>query len=98
MVVLLFIAQSSISHPLDLPPPIVVTGPSHPPNRKFRADLAKAPSSKGKHKSPNEASAVKEDVPRMMTEADALRRAALGSRNAIPFLCVNLIISKSVYK
>ena len=64
---------------------------SPPPNRKFRADLANAPSSKGKHKSPDEASSVKEDVRRMVMEADALRCAALGSREAIPFLPLMLV-------
>lgn len=41
-----------------------MTGPSHPPNRKVRADITKAFSINGKHKSPDEASAVKEDVRR----------------------------------
>ncbi|KAH9990703.1 Mis12-Mtw1 protein family-domain-containing protein, partial [Russula vinacea] len=61
-----------------------VAGPSHPPNKKFRADLAKASSSKGKHKSPDEDGAVEEDVRRMELEADALRRSAIRSRDAIP--------------
>lgn len=61
-----------------------VAGPSHPPNKKFRADTAKASSSKGKHKSPDEDGAVEEDVRRMEIETDALRRAAHRSRDAIP--------------
>jgi hypothetical protein len=48
----------------------VVVSPSYPPNKKFRADPAKAPSSTDKHKSPDE------DVRRMEMEADAIRRSA----------------------
>ncbi|KAI0298027.1 Mis12-Mtw1 protein family-domain-containing protein [Multifurca ochricompacta] len=53
-----------------------LAGPSHPPNKKFRAGTGAAPSTKGKHKSPDEDGAVEEDVRRMEMEADALRRSA----------------------
>jgi len=61
-----------------------VAGPSHPPNKKFRANPAKASSNKGKHKSPDEDGAVEEDVRIMEMETDALRRAAHRSRDAMP--------------
>ena len=50
-----------------------VAGPSHPPNKKFRAAPTKSPSSKSKHRSPDEDGAVEEDVRRMEMEADTPR-------------------------
>jgi hypothetical protein len=52
--------------------------PSHPPNKTFRADPTKAPSSTGKHRSPDE------NVRRMEMEADTLRHSSFCSCDAIP--------------
>ena len=60
-----------------------VAGPSHPPNKKFRAAPTKSPSSKSKHRPPDEDGAVEEDVRRMEMEADALRRAAHHSHDSL---------------
>jgi len=60
-----------------------VAGPSHPPNKKLRAAPGKAPSSKSKHKSPDEDGAVEEDVRRMEMETDELRRAASHSHDPL---------------
>src|SRR6267142_7060754 len=60
-----------------------IAGPSQPPNKKFRAASAMAPSGKGKHKAPDEDSAVEEDVRWMEVEADALRRTAHRSREEL---------------
>jgi hypothetical protein len=59
-----------------------VAGPSHPPNKNFCAAPTKSPSSKSKHKSPDENGAVEEDVRCMEMEADALRRAAHHSHDS----------------
>lgn len=56
----------------------------------------KAPSGKGKHKSPDETSAVDKDVRRMAMEANALRRSWLTQSETD--LTRNLIIPKSAYE
>ncbi|KAI0289721.1 Mis12-Mtw1 protein family-domain-containing protein [Russula brevipes] len=86
---LVIIRGSGSQQPPSQPPSDssnAVAGPSHPPRKKFRASpaKAKAPSSRGKHKSPDEDGAVEEDVRRMEVEADELRRSAHRTLDALP--------------
>ncbi|KAH9957111.1 Mis12-Mtw1 protein family-domain-containing protein [Russula dissimulans] len=84
---LVIIRGSKSQQPSSQPPSNssnAVAGPSHPPNKKFRVASTNGSSSKGKHSSPDEDGAVEEDVRRMEMEADALRRSANRSHDALP--------------
>jgi len=83
---LVIIRGSKSQQPPSQPPSDssnAVAGPSHPANKKFRAAPTNGSNSKVKHKSLDEDGTVEEDVRRMEMEADALRRSANHSHDAL---------------